>query len=130
MENRLELLAALALNGFLSMRRLPLLLISLLLVRASPAARAADPIPESGQAALALKILDAYHGPRPTNSPKKLHVVYFTPGDREPAAKYEQRLEAILEDVRSFYRDGMERLGFGPKTFTLPRDAQGKLVIL
>ncbi len=87
------------------------------------------PIPEAEQAALAIPILDAYHGPRPTDPPKKLHVVYFTPADREPAAQYEQRLEAILEDVRAFYGDGMKRLGFGPKTFALPRDTQGRLVI-
>ena len=114
----------------MSMRHLPLLFVSILLVCTSPAARAVDPIPESGQASLALKIINAYHGPRPADPPKKLYLVYFTPADREPAAKYEQRLEAILEDVRAFYRDGMERLGFGPKTFSLPRDAQGKLVIL
>ncbi len=87
------------------------------------------PVPESEQAAQALKLIDAFHGPRPSNPPKKLHVVYFTPADREPDAKYEQRLEAILTDIQAFYRDGMDRLGFGPKTFPLDRDAQGKLVI-
>jgi hypothetical protein len=34
-----------------------------------------------------------------------------------------------MEDVRAFYRDGMERLGFGPETFALARDADGKLII-
>ena len=93
------------------------------------ALRAFEPIPESEQAARAMKILDAYHGPRPATPPKKLHIVYFTPADREPAARYEQRLAAIMDDIRAFYSDGMERLGFGPKTFTLPRDADGKLII-
>lgn len=92
---------------------------------ASPVA----PIPESEQAARALQIIDAYHGPRPATPPKKLHVVYYTPVDREPAANYPGRLTAILEDIRSFYRDGMERLGFGPKMFALPRDAEGGLTI-
>jgi hypothetical protein len=91
--------------------------------------RAVEPIPESEQAARALKILDAYHGPRPETPPKKLHIVYFTPADREPAARYEQRLDAIMEDIRGFYRDGMKRLGFGPKTFAQMRDAEGKLVV-
>ena len=87
------------------------------------------PIPESQQASQALAIIDAYHGPRPSDPPKKLHLVYFTPADRAPAANYEQRLEPIMEDIRAFYRDGIARLGFGPKTFTLPRDAEGKLII-
>jgi hypothetical protein len=110
------------------MRRVVIyLILSLTVSSAAPSAVA--PIPESEQAAQALKIIDAYHGPRPANPPKKLHVVYYTPADREPAARYEQRLEVILEDIRAFYRDNMERLGFGPKTFVLARSADGKLVI-
>ncbi|MDB6065754.1 MAG: hypothetical protein JWR26_1962 [Pedosphaera sp.] len=87
------------------------------------------PIPESEQAAKALKIIDAYHHPRSADAPRKLRIVYFTPGDRDPAPAYQQRLDAIMEDIRGFYRDGMERLGFGPKTFTLERDASGGLII-
>ena len=87
------------------------------------------PVPESEQAAPALKLIDAYHGARAAAPPKKLRVVYFTPGDREPVPKYEQRLEAILEDIRAFYRSEMERQGFGPKTFALERDAAGKLIL-
>ena len=95
----------------------------------APGLRAVDPIPESKQAALAMRIIDAYHGPRPATPPKKLHLVYFTPADRPPADRYEQRLDTIMEDVRAFYRDGMQRAGFGPRTFALARDAQGHLII-
>ena len=87
------------------------------------------PIPEAEQAALALKILHAYAGTNVPTAPRYLHVVYFTPADREPAPRYQQRLEAILENIRSFYRSGMQRQGFGPKTFELARDSHGKLVI-
>jgi hypothetical protein len=90
---------------------------------------AIEPVPESEQAARGLRIIKDYQGQRPAGPAKKLHVVYFTPADREPAADYAHRLEAILEDIRGFYRDGMERLGFGPLTFTLARDAGGKLII-
>ena len=88
-----------------------------------------DPLPESAQAAAALKIIDAYHGARPAIPPKLLHVVYFTPSDRDPAPRYRERLNAILEDIRAFYRDGMIRCGFGPETFNLARDPQGHLLI-
>ncbi|HWQ91496.1 MAG TPA: NPCBM/NEW2 domain-containing protein [Clostridia bacterium] len=110
------------------MRPVSPLLIGLFLA-CTAAALAVDPVPESEQATQARKIIDAYHGTRPADPPRKLHVVYFTPADREPADNYETRLNAILEDIRAFYRDGMDRLGFGPRTFTLPRDGQGKLVI-
>ena len=87
------------------------------------------PAPESEQAALAMKILDAYHGTRPEKPPKVLHVVYFTPADRDPVPGYRERLAAILEDIRAFYRDEMSERGFGPKTFELERDASSKPVI-
>ena len=107
----------------------PLALIGLSLACAAPALRAVEPIPESEQAARAMKIIDAYHEPRPAMPPRKLHMVYYTPADRELAARCQQHLDAIMEDVRAFYREGMERVGFGPKTFALARDADGKLII-
>lgn len=94
-----------------------------------PTQRAVAPIPESQQAALAKKLLDAYNGTNQAAPSRKLCVVYFTPADREPIPEYGQRLAAILEDIRTFYRDGMERQGFGPNTFDLERDAEGKLII-
>ena len=87
------------------------------------------PVPEAEQAALALKVIDGFHGERPATPPKVLHVVYFTPADREPVPRYQERLGAILEDIRAFYRDEMQRHGFGPRTFEAERDAKGQLVI-
>jgi hypothetical protein len=94
-----------------------------------PSARAVDPIPEAQQAALATQILNAYHETHIGTAPRKLQVVYFTPSDRDPEPLYRERLEAILEDIRAFYRDGMTQAGFGPKTFDFARDAGGKLII-
>ncbi len=111
------------------MRWITFLLAGGLLITAPPFIYAVDPIPESEQGPLALKLLDAYHGTRPATSPKKLHVVYFTPSDRDPEPRYRERLDTIMEDIRAFYRDGMARAGFGPKTFDLARDAEGKLII-
>src|SRR4051812_18709530 len=79
-------------------KRTPVL-IAFFLAFAAPALRAVDPIPESQQAALVLKLLDVYHGPRPATPPKKLHVVYFTPSDLEPEPRYRERLDAIMEDI-------------------------------
>ncbi len=111
------------------MRWIVCLSASLYWVCVPPAARAVDPIPESQQAPLAQKILDAYHGKHPAATPRTLQVVYFTPADRDPEPRYRERLEAILEDIRAFYRAGMERAGFGPMTFDLARDVEGRLLI-
>src|SRR2546425_465776 len=111
------------------MQRISSVFIAGFLAGTAPILRAVEPIPEAQQAALALKLLDAGHGSRPAASPRKLHVVYFTPSDREPEPRYPERLEAILEDIRAFYREGMERAGFGPKTFDLAWNGDGKLII-
>ncbi len=109
------------------MRPLPFL-ICFFLACATSQLRAVDPIPEPDQAPMAVKIIDAYHGKRPVTPPKKLHIVYFTPSDRDPEPRYQERLTAIMEDIQAFYRDGMQRAGFGPKTFDLDRDAKGKII--
>ncbi len=103
--------------------------IALSLTCVAPALLAVEPIPESQQGPLVLKLLDAYHGTRPAGQPKKLHVIYFTPSDRNPEPRYRERLEAILEDIRAFYREGMKQAGLGPETFDLARDAQGEWIL-
>lgn len=40
-----------------------------------------------------------------------IRVVYFHPRDREPLAKWRERLERTVQDVSQFYREGMERFG-------------------
>src|SRR5487761_2695882 len=87
------------------------------------------PVPEAEQAARALTIIRAHQGARPASPSKKLYVVYFTPSDRDPEPHYHERLSAILEDIQSFYRDGMKRCGFGMETFPLEHDDQGKIII-
>ena len=105
-------------------------LVFVLWLAQTPMARpAVPPIPEAEQAARALELINAYHAPRPASVSRKLHIVYFTPSSRAPEPRYRERLEPILEDIRAFYRDGMSRSGFGPKTFDLARDADGKLII-
>lgn len=104
-------------------------LVGLVLASMALAQSAVECVPEAKQAALACKILDAYHAGEPAVEQKLLHVVYFTPSDREPEPRYRERLEGVLEDIRAFYREGMIRAGFGPRTFGLARDAQGKLIV-
>lgn len=88
-----------------------------------------QPIAESQQAALALKVLDAWHGNRHPGPARKLHVVYYTPAGRPPEPRHRERLEAIMEDIRAFCQEGMARAGFGRETFDLDRDAQGRWIL-
>ena len=71
------------------------------------------------QAKQARAILDAWHADGPRKSERTLHLVYWTPSDREPAAQYRERLTRIFEDIRSFYAKEMERNGFGARTIQL-----------
>jgi hypothetical protein len=106
------------------------LIVPIILASVSATAQSAVfPLSEAEQALEATRIIDQFHSARPLRPPKKLHVVYFTPSDRAPDDHYAQRLEAILEDIRRFYGQQMERLGFEDKTFLMDRDARGNLII-
>ena len=75
--------------------------------------------------------LEAFHGDIPQDShiARKLHIVYWTPADREPAADYTQRLTRVLKHIQDFYADQMEANGFGRRTIGLDLDAEGLLRI-
>jgi len=49
----------------------------------------------------------------------KLRVVYFHPADFPPQKDYQARIQRIMLDIQAFYRDEMDRNGFGPLTFPL-----------
>ena len=74
-------------------------------------------------------ILDAWQAKDPQRAEKKMHIVYWTPSDREPAPRYRERLGAILEDIRDFYAKEMKRLGFGPRTIRLDYADDGKMKV-
>jgi hypothetical protein len=58
-----------------------------------------------------------------------VYIVYFNPADRECLPGCQERIDRIMTDIQAWYRDEMQRNGFGPMTFPLERDPDGKLVI-
>lgn len=60
---------------------------------------------------------------------RRVRVVYFNPADRECLPGYRERLERVVTEIQTWYRDEMERNGRGPLTFPLERDADGRLVV-
>jgi hypothetical protein len=66
-----------------------------------------------------------YHSTQPVPSNRTLHIVYWTPRDREPIAQYRERLSRVLLNIREFYRTEMIRWGLGDKTFPLVMDDTG-----
>lgn len=74
-------------------------------------------------------ILDAWQAKDPQRAEKKIHIVYWTPSDREPAPRYRERLGAIMEDIRDFYAKEMKRLGFGPRTIRLDYADDGMMKV-
>jgi len=83
----------------------------------------------SGQVAAARAILDPWHARNPEAGTRKLHLVYWSPSDREPCAGYQARLTRIMEHIRGFYAREMNRLGFGPRSINLDYDKTGQLRI-
>jgi hypothetical protein len=58
-----------------------------------------------------------------------LVIAYFVPSDRTPIPGYVDRLDRVMTEVQVFYRRGMETAGYGPTTFDLARDKEGKLTV-
>lgn len=99
------------------MLRIAALTLSLAGIAASAPADPQTIIAE--QVPAARTILDAWRGQDPPTAERKLHLVYWTPSDRQPAPRYRERLSAIMTDIRAFYAAEMKRLGFGPLTIGL-----------
>jgi hypothetical protein len=59
-----------------------------------------------------------------------LLLAYFIPKDWEAIPGYVERLNRVMTEVQSFYREGMQAAGYGPMTFDLERDREGKLIVL
>ncbi|MCW1883208.1 NPCBM/NEW2 domain-containing protein [Luteolibacter flavescens] len=83
----------------------------------------------SAKVPAAKAILDAWQAKDPVRAEKKIHIVYWTPSDREPAPRYRERLGVILEDIRDFYAKEMKRLGFGPLTIRLDYAGDGEMKV-
>lgn len=79
------------------------------------------------QVPAALRIRDAYLATDSIPSSRTLHIVYWTPKDRDPIDQYRERLSRVLFDIREFYRNEMKRLGIGDITFGLETEADGLL---
>ena len=85
--------------------------------------------------AAAVSIADETGGNTPTVGTKtraphqSVVIVYFNPADRECRPAYQERIERVMTDIQGWYRDEMERNGFGPMTFPLERDENGRLII-
>ncbi len=89
----------------------------------SPREEIAAKVPE------AKAILDAWQAADPVRAEKKIHIIYWTPSDRDPAPEYRERLGAIMEDIRDFYAKEMKRLGFGPLSIRLDYATDGKMKV-
>lgn len=104
-----------------------LFILSLL---AAPLAHSATPQEEiAAKVPAARAILDAWQAKDPVKAERKLHVILWTPNDRDPAPRFRERLTAALLDIRNFYASEMQRLGFGPRTLRFDHADDGLLRI-
>lgn len=101
-------------------------LLTMVSVQTSPAA---EPVSEADQVKAATKILDTWHNDQPERGDRFLHIVCWTPSDRELPADYQSRLTRMMEHIRDFYAREMERLGFGDRSFNLQYDGQKQLIL-
>ena len=56
-------------------------------------------------------------------------LIYFRASDRSVEPDIDIKLDTLIKRVQQFYKDEMERHGFGGKTFTFETDATGKAMV-
>lgn len=74
-------------------------------------------------------ILDSWHADRPEPGERTLHIVAWRSQERGFAPDHRARLQRIMEDIRDFYADEMERHGFGRRTIRLAYDSGKNLIV-
>lgn len=90
---------------------------------------AATPNDDRVKAAAAREILNAWQDDSPDLQTRALHVVCWTPANREFPENYQQRLTRIMKHIQRFYLREMERFGFAGHTIGLQLDADQQLVL-
>ncbi len=91
--------------------------------------RAAD-LPNARQQVIAARaILDPWQRDHAEAVERRLHIVCWTPMDREFPADHKSRLSRMLQRIQGFYAQEMDRHGFGPRSINLQLDADRHVVI-
>lgn len=62
-------------------------------------------------------------------TPRTVRLIYFLPFDRSPRQGIEEKMDALIKDVRQFYADQMENHGYGRRTFSIETDRNGRAVV-
>ncbi|MCP4785886.1 MAG: glycosyl hydrolase family 98 [Fuerstiella sp.] len=102
---------------------LPLVAVALLNMQPAETADA------HAQATAARRILDTWHADQPKSERRSLHLVCWTPSDKEFPKDYKPRLTRIMRHIQDFYLREMERHGLGDRTFNLNYDDKQQLVL-
>ena len=74
------------------------------------------------QAVGILEVLKNWRNQIPSETGKKLRVVYFHPKDRKPLKNYAERWDGIMNDIQDFFRSEMKRLGYDQVSMGLERE--------
>jgi hypothetical protein len=93
-----------------------------------PPANAADLATERQQAKAAMEILNRWHAENPEPGERYLHLVCWTPSDREFPENDQVRLTRIMEHIQAFYESEMARYGMPNRTIRLKYEKKQLLI--
>lgn len=99
------------------------------LAGAVESARPADDIDERAQSAAARAILETWQEANTAPAERFLHIVCWTPSDREFPKDHGARLSRMLLHIQKFYAEQMERNGFQRRGIGLQLDPRGRVVL-
>ena len=61
--------------------------------------------------------------------PSMVRLIYVFSSDATPHPNIETRLDSLIKETQQFYAEQMEKHGFGRKTFSFEKDANGNAVV-
>ena len=82
----------------------------------------AQEISDQEQSRAAREILQRWQREQPKSEERTLHLICWTPADRDLPDDYQDRLTRIMKNIQQFYRLEMARHGFPNHTIRLPID--------
>ncbi|MBI1347951.1 glycosyl hydrolase family 98 [bacterium] len=111
------------------MVRQRVLLLGLMVLSCVTSGWTADLPDAAAQVKAARAILDPWQEKYAAPVDRYLHIVCWTPSDREFPADYKGRLTRMLQHIQAFYAQEMERHGFDQRSIRLQLNDQQQVVI-
>lgn len=69
--------------------------------------------------------IEQWNKQRSVEKVRPIHLFYWHPKNQAPIAGYQERISSLMTEMQDFFREEMQRHGFGPMTFQMETNTSG-----